>query len=171
MPFTTAKRSPGYSTASPEIIAWNTPCHFCGEPVGSAYPLLIMSLNQAAWIGVSHVECGYNDFRYAQFRLRSPGRLNTAQVSFLTHFYPCLFKLPGWGQPVSALRRCLALILLDFPEAWSNPAPLLQRFIDENRNEIDLYQGDLQAEFFNFLGEVQKAAQKDPIHFEIDFDN
>ena len=171
MPLTSIKRSSDVMIDTLRIISRNTPCHFCDKPIGSGYPLAIMSLKQAAWIGVSHVECGYNDFSYAQFRISPPGLLNSAQVSFLTHFYPRLFKLPGWGQSGSALRRSLASMLLDFPETWYNPAALLQRFIDENRSEIDLYEGDLESDFFTFLGEVHQDAQKNSLNIELIFDN
>jgi hypothetical protein len=169
MPFTLIKRHPYLTQSAPGIISWNTPCHFCDKPIGSGYPLLMLSPNQAAWIGVSHVECGYQDFRYAQFRLHSPGLLDKNQISFLAHFYPGLFKLPGWGQPTAALRRCLALILLDFPAAWSAPVPLVHKFIEENNDEVKLYPGDLEADYFKFLGEVQKSAQEYPLNLELNF--
>jgi hypothetical protein len=157
------------AAAESRLISWNTPCQFCRKPVNRDYPLVVFSVQQAALIGVAHFACGDNAFSYAQFRLQAPGILSAAQTGFLAHFYPALFKLPGWGQSRSLLRRCLASMLLDFPECWSHPAPFLESFIQKNLNEIDRYPGDLESDFFNFLGEVKENTQLQPLYLELDF--
>jgi hypothetical protein len=171
MPFAPILESSFSAPAGLKLISWEAACHFCHKPISRDYPLAIMSLQQAAWIGVSHVECGESAFGYARFSLPAPGVLNSGQISFLVHFYPALFKLPGWGHSRSALRRCLASLLLNYPQGWYDPAPFLRTFIQENQTEIEHYPDDLEADFFNFLAEVQASVITHPLDIELDFDS
>jgi hypothetical protein len=170
MPFTLVKRPSDNATSGLRLISWNTFCQFCGKTISLDYPLVIFSVQQASCIGAAPFECGDNAFSFAQFRLRAPGILDAAQISFLAQFYPALFKLPGWGQSTSLLRRCLASMLLDFPQSWSNPSLFLAGFIEENLDDITRYPGDLEADFFSFLGEVQERAKRIRLNVEIKFD-
>ena len=44
----------------------------------------------------------------------------------------------------------------------------LQEFLEENRGTSQLYDGDLESDFWRFLGQVQLAAKENPVGFEID---
>jgi hypothetical protein len=93
-----------------------------------------------------------------------PDYLSNDQVSFLLHFFPTLYKLPAGD-----LRQCLATLIWDYPESMAKPMGYLEKQCEENRNKPQLYPGDLEGDFFQFLGQVQKMAKEKPANVEADF--
>jgi hypothetical protein len=129
----------------------------------------MVSTSSPLLVGVSHATCGYNDSRYGQFPLCPPDHLSIEQVSFLVHFYPRLFSLPGSAEGNSDLRRCLASILPEFPFSIGDPLAALHRFRREHEDEYQLYAGDLEADYLRFLGQVSQAARAHGERTAIDF--
>jgi hypothetical protein len=150
-------------------IGNGSPCFYCGQPLNGHQPVLIFGLDQAEIIGAAHPECGYFDFRYAQFTLLSASRLEGAEASFLAHFYSRLVKLPGQGHPGFTLRHCLASCLPDYPLSLGCLQDRLNEFYQEYPVEVVLYPGDLETDFCLFLGEVKRAARRQPLNILIDF--
>ena len=42
-------------------------------------------------------------------------------------------------------------------------------FLEKNQNEPLTYEGDLEADYIEFLAKVQKAAKENPVDIEFDF--
>jgi hypothetical protein len=93
-----------------------------------------------------------------------PDYLPNDQVSFLLHFFPMLYKLPAGD-----LRQVLATLIWDYPESMAKPIGYLEKCREENGNKPQLYSGDLEADFLQFLGQVQKMAKEKPANVEVDF--
>jgi hypothetical protein len=144
-------------------------CHYCGAEVGNSRPVVIFGLQRPEVVGAAHTECGYFDLRYAQFGISAALTLSRSETSLLAHFYYKLFRLPGQGQPQAALRRCLAALLLDYPGGLASLPVLIAQFKAESRAELELYAGDLETDFYMFLGQVRKTAMAEPLGVEIDF--
>jgi hypothetical protein len=98
-----------------------------------------------------------------------PDYLSNDQVSFLLHFFPMLYKLPGGSESNTELRRCVASMIWDYPSSMTQSIKYLRDLRERNRDEPQQYQGDLEADFLNFLGQVQKAAKEKPANVEADF--
>jgi hypothetical protein len=152
-----------------KVIGSRSPCFYCGKTLGFYRPVIIFGLQSAEVVGAAHPECGYFDFRYAQFSLAENLVLNRAETGWLAHFYHRLVKLPGQGQSRAILRRCLAGLLPDFPDQLARIPALLNSTIAENPDEVAHYPGDLETDFYLFLGQVQSAAQNAALNVRIDF--
>jgi hypothetical protein len=144
-------------------------CYYCGERVGRLKPLVVFGLQKPEVVGAAHPECGYYDFRHAQFSVTSPAAFSRPETSLLAHFYHQLFQLPGQGQPQAAQRCCLAALLLDFPRGLADFSFKIAQFKDENRAALEAYAGDLETDCYIFMGRVWKAAQAQPLDVWIDF--
>lgn len=154
---------------SASTIGCGSLCHYCGRTLGQYRPVIIFDLEQPGVIGAAHPECGYFDFRYAQFTLDANLRLEVAQTSFLAHFYRHLVHLPGQGDPRFILRHCLAALLPDYPHSLQSLSGHLSLFVEDNRAEALFYPGDLETDFYLFLGEIKQAAENQPLAVLIDF--
>jgi hypothetical protein len=150
-------------------ITWNSLCHFCGQPVQSGNPFLILNIEHPTVVGVAHAICSYNDYRYAQFHLCPPDYLTGSQIAFLVQFYPRLFSLPGWGKTNAELRRCLATLLLNYPHSLLDPLAALRQARGNCPDSSQPYLGDLESDYLRFLGQVHQAAQEQPLKLEVDF--
>jgi hypothetical protein len=82
-----------------------------------------------------------------------------------------LYKLPGQDNPNRELRWSLARLLDKYPASAKKPIPILKRFVREQhrRGFKWLYEGDLEADFLRFLGQVQRMAKENPVEIEVDF--
>ena len=101
-----------------------------------------------------------------------PNYLSEEHVSFLMHFHPRLYSLPGGQEPNRELRFALVDLLRDYPASFTNPMFCLRQFLDEypRWSHEWLYDGDLETDFLHFLGETQKLARA-PLGIEADFRN
>jgi hypothetical protein len=100
-----------------------------------------------------------------------PDHLSEEEISFLMHFYPRLYSLPGGADPNADLRRCLAFLLREFPASMRNPMASVHKFLEERRqfHQKELYQSDLERDFLRLLGEVVRSAKEMPIQTTVDF--
>ena len=103
--------------------------------------------------------------------MRPPDFLSSEQVSFLMHFYPRLYSLPGGMEPNGQLRICLARLVREYPASMSNPMASFRACLDEQKRSPHewLYEDDLETDFLRSLGEIQRSAREKPVHVEIDF--
>jgi hypothetical protein len=166
---TDSQRPNSLTTLDSVILGSASDCFYCGKTIGFYRPVIIFGLKTAEVVGAAHPECGYFDFRYAQFSLSENIVLSREETSWLAHFYQKLVKLPGQGHPEAILRRCLAALLLDYPAELTRIPALLNRFGDENRVELTNYPGDLEWDLYRFLGKVTHAAESEPLNVRIDF--
>ncbi len=74
-----------------------------------------------------------------------------------------------YALPIGDLRRCVATLVADFPESLRRPMGYLEKCRSEIRDSPLPYPGDLEADFFGFLGRVQKAGREEPANTEADF--
>ena len=51
----------------------------------------------------------------------------------------------------------------------TNPMKCVRDFQEQNQDEPRKYEGDLEADYLNFLAKVQKAAKENPVDVEFDF--
>lgn len=152
-------------------ITWECLCYICQCPIHRGRPTLLFATDRPLMLGICHSTCGYGRPYYGQFQMCPPYYLSDEQISFLVPFYHRLFSLPGGQEPNRELRRCLALLLLNYPASLANPMASLQKFLDEYKHGSHewLYDGDLETDFLRFLGQIQRAARKKPSGAEIDF--
>jgi hypothetical protein len=161
------------TTARPAIpvlyIGGQQPCLYCQREVGYLQPVLIFDLQRPQVVGAAHTDCAYFDLRYAQFSVSGAMVMNMAQTTWLANFYYRLFNLPGEGHPQSALRHCLAALLLDYPSRLKELPVMISLYITENPQESAVYPGDLETDCYRFLSEVGQAASENPLAVAIDF--
>jgi hypothetical protein len=150
-------------------ITWNHVCYYCHRPIQRGRPTLLFSIEEPKLIGVSHSRCCATSIEHGHFQTCPPFNLSIEQVSFLTHFFPRLYALPGGMEPNRELRYCAANVLHPYPESMLNPIGCVEKVRDEYRNKPQDYAGDLEADFLRFLGQVKKAAKGKPVDVEVDF--
>ena len=102
-------------------ITWKYPCTICHRPIQRGNPTILFAIDGPEMVGICHSTCGYRWSRYGQFHMCPPYYLSDEHISFLVQFYPRLYSLPGWQEPNNELRRCLALLLSDYPASLINP--------------------------------------------------
>jgi hypothetical protein len=100
-----------------------------------------------------------------------PYHLTAEHISFLLHFHPKLFSLPGSMEPSGGLRLALGALLDDYPVSMKSPMAALHRSIEEQKRFYPErpYQGDLERDFLHCLGEIQRSAREMPVALEFDF--
>lgn len=154
-----------------QTITWNCECYYCHRPIKRGRPTLLFSTDEPLFIGISHSTCCATRLKYEHFQMCPPKRLTNDQISFIIHFYPMLYRLPGGENPDRELRWSLIRLLYKFPASVKKPMPVLKRFISEHQKWGFkwLYNGDLEADFLKFLGQVQRMARKNPVEMEVDF--
>jgi hypothetical protein len=155
-----------------QIITWSHPCHYCHHPITRGRPTLLFSINDGAFfIGVSHSTCCATKLKYGHLQMCPPNRFNSDQVSFLTHFFPMVYRLPGGENPNRELRWSLVRLFDEYPASIKNPIQILERFVrDHQKRGFEwLYEGDLEMDFLRFLGQVQRMAKEKPVEVEVDF--
>ena len=156
-----------------ETITWRHQCFVCKRPIQGGYPCVVFSTDKAGLVGVCHAKCSYSLYRYdcGWFRMHPPDYLSSEQVSFLMHFFPRLYSLPGGGRPNWQLRSCLGSFITEYPASMRYPMSSLHASIAEHKHVLlpKTYEGDLEAGFLRSLGAVQGAAREMPIHMTIDF--
>ena len=154
-------------------ITWKYQCFVCKLPIQGGNPCVVFSTDKAGLVGLCHSRCSYGLFRYRYywFRMRPPDYLSSEQVSFLMHFYPRLYSLPGGMEPNGQLRICLAHLIREYPASMRNPMISFRTCLDEQKRTSRgvPYEGDLETDFLRSLGEIQRSAREMPIHVEIDF--
>ena len=148
------------------------PCSICQSPIDSGRPVLVFAVDKPQLAAVCHSTCRYNWppwFSYAQYKMCPPYYLPNGETSFLAHAYYKLYGLPGGFEPNRELRLCLAVFLRDYPFSLANPMLSFRRFLNEHERKGRkwLYEGDLEADFFRTLGEIQRRAGDQPIGVEI----
>jgi len=154
-----------------DTITWNQPCYYCYRPITRGRPTLLFSTDEPNLIGVSHSTCCATKYRYGHLQTCPPNRLTSDQVSFITHFYPRLYSLPGQDNPDRELRWCLAKLLDRYPASVKKPMTILKRFVREQQRWGFkwLYTGDLEMDFLKFLGQVQRMVKEKPVEVKVDF--
>lgn len=80
-----------------------------------------------------------------------------------------LYSLPGVFNPNAALRECIAGLLHDYPMSMINPMKCLYDFKQQEKDKLQTYEGDLEADYLRFLAKVQKAAKENTVDVEFDF--
>jgi len=151
-------------------LGWNCRCYICSKPITGSRPFLLLAVDKPTLLGLSHDACGYDGSRYGQYPLTPPESLSGEEVSFLVQFYPQLFSLPGWDQPKAELRRCLASLLLKYPGSIRDPLSSLREFQRGREPRWPEYPGDLEEDYFRFLGQVWEAVRENPQEAEIDLE-
>ena len=156
-----------------EAITWRHQCFVCKRPIQGGNPCVVFSTDKAGFVGVCHAKCSYDLHRYGcgWFHMRPPDYLSVEQVSFLMHFYPKLYGLPGAMQPNWELRNCLGRFISGYPASMRYPMASLQASMAEHRHLFrpGPYEGDLEGDFLRSLGEIQRSARETPVRVEIDF--
>ena len=156
-----------------ETITWRHQCFVCKRPIQGGNPCVVFSTDKAGLVGTCHSKCSYGLYRYGYgwFHMHPPDYLSSEQVSFLMHFYPKLYNLPGGMDPNWQLRNCLANFIREYPASMRYPMASLQTSMDEHKLLLrpGPYEGDLEADFLRSLGEIQRSATEMPIRVEIDF--
>ena len=151
-------------------ITWQHQCYFCRRPITSGRPAIIFSTDEPMLVGLSHSTCCATKYRYGHYQMNPPNYLSAENVSFLVQYYPMLYSLPGgFNVPNADLRRCVAYLHWDYPMSLVNPLKCLREFRKQNIGSLHAYNGDLEADFLSFLGQVQKAARERPDDVEFDF--
>lgn len=156
-----------------ETVTWKCQCFVCKRPIQGGRPCLVFSTERAQFIGVCHSKCSYGLYKHHShwFQMCPPYHLTGEQASFLVHFHPKLFSLPGGIEPNGKLRQALGAVLHDYPASMNNPMAVLRRSIEEQKrfHPERQYQGDLERDFLHCLGEIQRSARKAPLAVEFDF--
>ncbi len=152
-------------------MTWQHECLFCNRPILRGRPTLIFSTDEPKLIGLSHSTCCATKYRYGQYQTCPPYYLSDEQVSFLMHFLSKLYSLPGGMEPNRELRFCLGEFFRDYPASLGNPVAVLRKFLDDYKRWSHdwMYKGDLETDFLRSLGQIQKAAKKEPVGIEMDF--
>ncbi len=158
-----------------ETITWRHQCLVCERPIQGGNPWVVFSTDRAGLVGVCHTKCSYGLHRrgYGRFRMHPPDYLSTEQVSFLMHFFPKVYSLPGAMEANNQLRSCLARLLWEYPDSMNNPMTSLRLCMDEDGRfpREEPYEGDLEADFLRALGEIQRSVKATPLSVEVDFGN
>ena len=156
-----------------ETITWKCQCFVCERPIQGGNPCVVFDRDRAGLVGLCHSRCSYGlyRYRYGWFHMCPPDFLFAEQVSFLMHFYPRLYSLPGGMEPNGQLRRCLADLDNEYPDSMSDPMAFFRISMEEQKRlpRMKPYEGDLETDFLRSLGDIQRSAKKKPVEVEIDF--
>ena len=119
------------------------------------------------FVGVIHDTCYGDKPNFGRYRVKSPTHLSQEQVAFLAQFYPMLFALPDAFKPNVALRLWLVDFIHHYP--MSDPMIRLRDYKKMHPDKPIRYEGDLEADYIEFLAKVQKAAKENLVNVEFDF--
>jgi hypothetical protein len=111
-------------------------------------------------MGVSHSVCVATKYHIGHHQMNPPDFLSREQVAFLIQCYPMMYSLPGGFTADAALRKCVAGFLWYYPAILANPMRCLNQFREQNKGNVQSYEGDLEADYLKFLAKVQKKAAK-----------
>ena len=150
-------------------ITWNHLCNYCHRPIIRGKPTILFATDKPFLLGLSHATCSATKYHIGQHQMNRPDFLSRQEVSFLIQFWPMLYSLPGGFTPNSALRQCVAHLLYDYPSSMVNPMKCLYDFKQQEKDKLQAYEGDLEADYLRFLAKVQKAAKDNPVDVEFDF--
>lgn len=150
---------------------WNEVCCVCRRPIKRGKPTILFNTDMPMMAGICHSICSYRRFSYGHFQTCPPNHLSDEQVSFLVHFYYRFYNLPGGQEPNRELRLCAIGLLQNYPDSLRNPMATFRQFLDEYKHwhREWLYEGDLETDFLQLLGDVQREAREEPTQVEIDF--
>ncbi len=151
-------------------ITWDHKCHYCGKPITSGKPTLLLSRNEPKLIGIAHSTCCYSRPEHSHYQLIPPCQLTSEQVTFLLHYEVEMYKLPPWSEPGGALREALVDLLFT-PDGLKNPIKIFRKFQKDeyNQEKMRKYPGDLEHDFLRFLGMIQRLTKEQPFEIEVDF--
>ncbi len=156
-----------------EKISWKCQCFGCRRPIHGGRPTILFSTKRPELVGLCHSGCSYGLYRYdfSGFQMCPPDYLSQEEVSFLMHFYPKLYSLPGGEEPNRELRWSVAVLLRDFPASLCDPMASLRNSLEEHTRSSQkwLYDGDLETDFLRLLGEIQRSAKEKPARIAMDF--
>ena len=150
-----------------QTVTWNHLCYFCHHPITSGVPTVLFAIDKPLFVGVIHDTCYGDKPNFGRYQVKSPNHLLPEQVAFLVQFYPMLFALPNAFSPNVALRLWLVDFIHHYP--MSDPMIRLRNYRKMNPDKPIRYEGDLEADYIEFLAKVQKAAKENPVDVEFDF--
>jgi hypothetical protein len=130
-------------------------------------PTILFATDKPMFVGVIHDTCYGDKSNFGRYQLKSLNHLSPQQVAFLVQFYPMLFALPSAFAPNGSLRLWLVDFIHYYP--MSNPMIRLRDYRKMNFNKPIRYEGDLEADYVQFLAKAQKAAKENPVDVEFDF--
>ena len=148
-------------------ITWNHLCYFCHSPITDGVPTVLFAIGNPMFVGVIHDTCYGDKPNFGRYQMKSPNHLSPEQIAFLVQFYPMLFALPNAFRPNVALRLWLVDFIHHYP--MTDPMIRLRDYIRMNPDKLIRYEGDLEADYIEFLAKVQKAAKENPMDIEFDF--
>ena len=151
------------------IITWNHSCCFCHRPIIHGKPAVTFATNNPFLMGVSHSACVATKYHIGHHQMNPPDFLSREQVAFLIQCYPMMYSLPGGVTADATLRKCVADFLWYYPAILANPMKCLHQFREQNKGNVQSYEGDLEADYLKFLATAQKAAKENPVDVEFDF--
>ena len=152
-----------------DTITWNHPCYFCHRPITRGKPTILFATDKPLLLGVSHSTCAATKYRLGHHQMNPPDFLSQEDAAFLIQFFPMLFSLPGGVEPNADLRRCVADFHWNYPAIEANPMKCINEFREQNKDKLQTYEGDLEADYLRFLAKVQKAVKENPVDVEFDF--
>lgn len=152
-------------------IIWKCLCRICQRPIYHGKPTLLFATEKPMTVGICHSTCGSGRYSYGQFQMCPPDYISDKQISFLVQFYYRLYSLPGGPDPNRELRLYFITLLRNYPASLANPMASLKEFLDKHKHGRDewLHDGDLETDFLQLLGQIQRAAVERPVGVEIDF--
>ena len=150
-------------------ITWNHSCYFCHRSITRGKPTILIVKDKPRLLGLSHSICAAAKYHLFRHQMNPPARLSPEQTAFIIQFYPLLYSIPGGFIPTAALRRCLAELFHNYPMPMDDPMKWLYKFRDLNKNNPNTYEGDFEADYFQFLAKVQITAKENPVDVEFDF--
>ena len=150
-------------------ITWNHLCYFCHRMITRGKPTILFATDRTLLLGLSHTTCAAAKYDLFRYQMNPPARLSPEQTAFLIQFYPMLYSIPGGFTPTAALRRCLAELLHNYPMSMDNANKWLHQFKNLNKDKPQIYEGNLEADYIQYLEKVQKAAKENPVDVEFDF--
>jgi len=150
-------------------ITWDYLCNFCNRPINRGRPTILFATNKPLLLGIAHSTCATNKDNLGRYQMNPPNHLFPAQVTFLTQFYPLLHALTNVLTPNAALRQCMADFVHHFPSSIIDPMECLNRYKEMHLDKPIAYEGDLGADYIEFLARVLKAAKVHPVDIEFDF--
>jgi hypothetical protein len=150
-------------------ITWNHLCNFCHRPIPRDKPTILFATDKPLLLGISRSTCGATKYKYGHHQMIPPAHLSCEQVSFLIQYFPMLYSLPSGFESNSDLRRCAANFHWDYPDILAYPLKCVHDFQEQNQDEPRKYEGDLEADYLKFLGNVQKAAKENPVDVKFEF--
>ena len=146
---------------------WNHLCYFCHSPITDGVPTVLFAIDKPMFVGVIHDTCYGDKPNFGRYQVKSPNHLSPQQVAFLEQFYPMLFALPNAFAPNVALRLWLVDFIHHYP--MSDPMIRLRDYVRMNPDKLIRYEGNLEADYIEFLAKVHRLAKGNPVDVEFDF--